>query len=31
VPQQLGLQVNEQSAPLDTIVIDCAAPLAGNQ
>jgi bla regulator protein blaR1 len=31
VPQQLGLQLNEQSAPLDTIVIDYAAPLAGNQ
>ncbi|MGB9067378.1 MAG: TIGR03435 family protein, partial [Candidatus Acidiferrales bacterium] len=30
VPRQLGLQLNETSAPLDTIVIDYAAPLAGN-
>jgi bla regulator protein blaR1 len=31
VPQQLGLQLNDQSAPVDTIVIDYAEPLAGNQ
>jgi len=30
VPEQLGLQLNETSAPLDTIVIDYAAPLAVN-
>ncbi|HEY4709245.1 MAG TPA: M56 family metallopeptidase [Candidatus Acidoferrales bacterium] len=31
VPQQLGLQLNDQTAPVDTIVIDYAEPLAGNQ
>jgi bla regulator protein blaR1 len=31
VPQQLGLQLNDQNAPVDTIVIDYAEPLAGNQ
>jgi uncharacterized protein (TIGR03435 family) len=31
VPQQLGLQLNDQTAPVDTIVIDYAEPLADNQ
>jgi uncharacterized protein (TIGR03435 family) len=31
VPQQLGLQLNDQTAPVDTIVIDYAEPLADYQ
>jgi bla regulator protein blaR1 len=31
LPEQLGLQLNEQSTPRDTIVIDSALPLAGNR